>query len=75
MLIHNSENNLIHKHFILLGNIIILFILIPKYFINQDENLKLYLSVYHHHPPPALPWQLPEGFDPQTVQLRIVKYK
>ena len=70
----NAEDDLIYKHLSLLGNIIILFIFMPKCFINQDENLKLYLSVYHHHPPPVLPWQLPKDFDSKTVKLIVAKY-
>ena len=50
------------------------FILIPKYFINQNENLKLYVSVYHWVPAPILPWQLPENNIPNSVKLICVKY-
>ena len=50
------------------------FILIPKYFINQNENLKLYVSVYHLIPAPVLPWQLPCNFDPNSVKLVSVNY-
>ena len=50
------------------------FILIPKYFINQNENLKLYVSVYHLVPAPILPWQLPSNFDPKSVKLVCVNY-
>ena len=50
------------------------FILIPKYFINQNENLKLYVSVYHLVPAPVLPWQLPSNFDPNSVKLVCVNY-
>ena len=50
------------------------FILIPKYFINANENLKLYVSVYHWVPSPILPWQLPENFDPTSVKLICVNY-
>jgi hypothetical protein len=60
-----------------LGNILILsfgFILIPKYYINQNKNLKLYVSVYHWVPAPVLPWQLPKCFDPKSVNLVCVKY-
>ena len=50
------------------------FILIPKYIINENLNLKLYVSVYHWVPVPILPWQLPENFDPKSVQLICVNY-
>ena len=52
-------------------NILIVFlshVLIPKYFIHQNENLKLYVSVYHWKPAPLLPWQLPKHFDHKSVK-------
>ena len=52
----------------------LLFILIPKYVINENQNLKLYVSVYHWVPAPILPWQLPESFDPKSVKLICVNY-
>ena len=62
----------LHLRFLL--NFSIAFILIPKYFINQNENLKLYVSVYHLVPAPVLPWQLPSSFDPNSVKLTYVNY-
>ena len=62
----------LHLRFIL--NFFIAFILIPKYFINQNENLKLYVSVYHWVPAPILPWQLPENNIPNSVKLICIKY-
>ena len=50
------------------------FVLIPKYFIKQNENLKLYVSVYHLVPAPVLPWHLPSNFDPNSVMLTYVNY-
>ena len=50
------------------------FVLVPKYFINQNENLKLYVSVYHWVPAPVLPWQLPKDFNPNSVNLICVNY-
>ena len=50
------------------------FVLIPKYFIHQNENLKLYVSVYHWKPAPLLPWQLPKQFDHKSVKLICVNY-
>ena len=50
------------------------FVLVPKYFINQNENLKLYVSVYHWVPAPILPWQLAENNFPFSVKLTCVNY-
>ena len=50
------------------------FIIIPKYFINQNKNLKLYVSVYHWVPAPLLPWQLPKNFNPNSVNLICVHH-
>jgi hypothetical protein len=68
-----NKDNLFFQHIINLLNIFILCICIPKYFINRNENLNLYVSVYHHHPPPVLPWQLPSNFDSNSVKLLYVK--
>lgn len=51
-----------------------LFILLPMYYINQNPNFKLYLSVYYYQPPPVLPWQLPEHFDPKGTRFVAVDY-
>ena len=59
----HGQEHLLGTH---IGNIVrtlISFILFPKYYINQNPNFKLYLNVYHHQPPPVLPWQLPGNFD------------
>ena len=50
------------------------FILIPKYYINQNENLKFYVSVYHNVPAPLLLWQLIKKFNPNSVKLVFVDY-
>ena len=50
------------------------FILLPKYFIDQNKNLKLYVSVYHWVPAPVLPWQLPRNFNPNSVNLVCVNH-
>ena len=71
----NTEKNFYYQHLRTLLNNVILFICIPKYFINQNENCKLYVSVYGHHPPPVLPWQLPTNFDPNSVKLKVVQLK
>ena len=52
--------------------IIFLFIVMPQHWINQDPNLKFYVSVYHCQPPPVLPWQLPRHFDKKSVKLICV---
>ena len=52
-----------------------IFIVLLKCYINQNDNLKLYVSVYHMQPPPVLPWQLPENFDPNSVKLVFIKSK
>ena len=70
-----DKDNLFFQHLINLLNIFILCICMPQYFINRNENFKLYVSVYHHHPPPVLPWQLPNKFDPNSVKLIIVESK
>ena len=69
---YEMENfTLLHIHILL--NVIMIFVLFPKYVISQNQNLQLYVRVYHHHPPPVLPWQLPENFDSGTVELIIVQ--
>ena len=73
VLIMTYNNNLFIRHLFNLLNIVIFCICIPKYFINRNENLKLYASVYHHYPPPVLPWQLPSKFDSNSVKLLYVK--
>ena len=50
-----------------------IWIFLPKYYINQNPSLKLYVNYYHYQPAPILPWQLPNNFDPDSVQLNIVK--
>ena len=51
----------------------LLYIIIPRYgVIEPNRNLKLYFSIYHRHPSPVLPWQLPTNFDPNSVKLIVV---
>ena len=53
--------------------IALLYIVIPKYgIILPNPNLAFYLSVYHHQPPPVLPWQLPLNFKLNSVKLIVV---
>ena len=55
---------------------ILLYIIIPRYgVIEPNRNLKLYFSIYHRHPPPVLPWQLPTNFNPNSVKLTVVSSK
>ena len=65
------DNSISHvKYFV---TMLYLWIFLPKYYINQNPSLKLYVSYYHHQPAPILPWQLPNNFDPDSVELNIVK--
>ena len=59
-------------HIFFLANLIVQ-ILILKYFIHQNPNLRLYVNVYHHQPPPILPWQLPDDFNPGSINIIVVK--
>ena len=61
----------LHVH--ILFNITIVHICLPKYYISQNENLKLFFNTYHHQPPPVLPWQLPTNFDPNSAKFLYVK--
>ena len=72
--IHAKENLIIDDHIFYLLNMVLFCILLPLYYINQVPTLKLYVSVYHHQPPPVLPWQVPEHFDP-SVHLTVVQWK
>ena len=67
-------SNIYALHIRNIYSLVLSFILIPKYFINQNKNLKLYVEVYHWVPAPLLPWQLPKHFDPKSVKLVCVKY-
>ena len=49
-------------------------IFIPKYYIHQNENLILYVKLYHQIPAPVLPWQLPENFDLKSVNFDYASY-
>ena len=68
-----DDLHILHIHEIF--NTTVCFVFVPKYYINHDPNLKFYVSVYHHQPPPVLPWQLPKIFDPNSVKLICVKQK
>ena len=69
--IYDEETFISHvKYFV---TIFYLWIFLPKYYINQNPSLKLYVNYYHYQPAPILPWQLPKNFDPDSVELNIVK--
>ena len=76
-LIFNFDGNheILFLHLFVLLHVAILFIFLMRYVSCQNSNFKLYLSVYHHYPPPVLPWQLPQNFDPTSVKLKLVLYK
>ena len=69
-----DQIDIMRLHFQLMFNNTLIFILIPKYYVSQNPNLKLYVSLYYHQPPPILPWQLPLNFDPNSVKLIYVKH-
>ena len=71
----DDTNNIYLIHVKIILFTIVCFIFIPKYYINQNDKLKLYVSVYHRVPAPVLPWQLPKNFDQKSVKLTCVKYK
>ena len=56
-------DNILVTHFQILFFTTTIGIFIPKYYIHQNENLILYVKLYHQIPAPVLPWQLPENFD------------
>ena len=69
--IYDEDTFISHVKYFL--TILYLWVFLPKYFINQNPSLKLYVSYYHHQPAPILPWQLPNNFDADSVVLNIVK--
>ena len=71
-ILFDEEVKSYHLHFINISHVAVLCILVPKCYINQDPLLKFYVSVYHHQPPPVLPWQLPENFQHDSVKLIFV---
>ena len=71
----DGSHDIIWLNVFLLVHTIIIFIFIPRYYFSQNPNFKLYLSFYHHQPPPVLPWQLPSDFDPNSVILKYVLYE
>ena len=70
MTVFFQNDSIIITHIQLLLYIATLGIFIPKYYISQDDKLQLYVNVYHQIPAPVLPWQLPDNFEPNSVQLK-----
>ena len=71
----DDNNDIVFLNMFLLIHTVIIFIFITRHHFSQNPNFKLYLSIYHHQPPPVLPWQLPYNFDPNSVKLKFVLYK
>ena len=67
----HDEIDIFLHHLLYLILYIFWFIFVPKCYIKQNLNLAFYVSVYHQQPPPILPWQLPDNFDPKSVKLVI----
>ena len=67
--------NIYFVHVMIPVNMTFLFILVPRYYINQDPNLKFYVSVYHYQPPLVLPWHLPKNFNHNSVKLLTIDPK
>ena len=72
--IFSNIQNIYFSHIVHILTVAVGAILIPKYYISQNPTLKFYVSVYHHHPPPVLSWQLPENVDPD-VKLIVANLK
>ena len=73
--IERHNLHLLHAHLLHFVSVLFFGIILPKYFIRQNLNLKFYLNIYHHQPPPVLPWQIQENFDLGSVKLNIAKMK
>ena len=67
-----KENHVFASHVNHLISLLYLLIFLPKYYINQNPSLKLYVNCYHHQPPPVLPWQLPKNFSSDSVRLNVM---
>ena len=70
----SNIRNIYFSHIVHILTVAVGTIIIPKFYISQDPILKFYVSVYHHHPPPVLSWQLPENVDPD-VKLIVANLK
>ena len=70
----NDSKNLLVPHIQQLLFTTTICICIPKYYIHQNENLTLYVKLYHQIPAPVLPWQLPENFDLKSVNFDYASY-
>ena len=67
---HSDDIIIVHLFYFV--QLVLVHILSPICYIRQNHNMQLYLSVYHHQPPPVLPWQLPKNFEPNSVKLKTV---
>ena len=65
-------DDILRVHLIYFLQLVSVHIILPIYYIKQNPNMQLYLSVYHHQPPPVLPWQLPKNFEPNSVKLKTM---
>ena len=61
--------NINHKRLYHLVTLLVHGVAVPKFYISKNPSLQLYVNVFHHHPSPVLPWQLPKNFDPTSVKL------
>ena len=68
-----QRNSVMMAHFVHFMSFTLFWIVLPKYYIHQNSKLKLYVGTYLHYPPPVLPWQLPEDFNPGSVRLDVIK--
>ena len=68
-----QRSSVLIAHFVHFLSFTLFWIVLPKYYIHQSSNLKLYVKTYLHYPPLVLPWQLPEDFNPGSVILDVVK--
>ena len=73
--VEEVEDEILIHHILYLYNLLFWNIFLPKGYINQNSALALYVKVYHHQPPPILPWQIPHNFDQRNVKLVIVRWK
>ena len=69
----DDGKNFFLTHIQILLYVITFCIFLPRCYISQNENLELYVSLYHQIPAPVLPWQLPENFNPRIVQLNFIR--
>ena len=71
----DGNSDIVFLNVFVLMHTAILFIFLTRHHFSQNPNFKFYLGIYHHQPPPVLPWQLPYNFDPNSVKLKFVLHK